>query len=415
MGFKFFGTAAIGIACALIGFCALVVLLNGPDSALADEAAVLAFVALGAGIISIFLAQVLHVTESPKPGGRTLENLDDGRDALDYTIIVPIFNRPELLVALHQKLEELLPGWQACGRGEIVVVDDGSTDSTPAVARRIAERSTLPMRVVSQANKGVSGARNRGFWEARGKIGVVIDSDCIPSPQWLPAMLDAIKSHPRALAFAHIYSERRVLYPLEASPSGAPFVGASFGLRVADYAELGGNCELFGGASRDDGDFYLNAKEHDLEVYEVEEARVWHPIRQQTNGTIFRGGLQHRYDNLLAKRHGDRALFYLGDALMGGSFAGHYPMTLAAYAFVLLAVYDLAAAVLGHTPPSIVQIAQIFIAMLVLWLVAQIVFMRVLGIEAKRWWEFVTANVCHAFGAAMGRLRGTLEYAFVLL
>jgi glycosyltransferase involved in cell wall biosynthesis len=338
-----------------------------------------------------------------------------GRNELDYTIIVPIFNRPEHLVALHERLASLNAAWQSCGRGEIVVVDDGSTDATPAVARRIAESSTIPMRVVTQPNKGVSGARNRGFWEARGAIGVVIDSDCLPDPQWLPAMLAAVSSEPRTLAFANIYSERRPKYPLEASPSGAPFVGASFATRVDDYAAIGGNCELFAGASRDDGDFYLTAKEAGFTVRVVDEARVWHPIRVQTNGAIFRGGLQHSYDNLLAKRHGDRALFYLGDWLLGGSFAGHYPFTLAAYAFIILAAYDVVVALLAHAAPNAFSLVQVLFALIAVWIVAQGVFMQVLGVGWKRWLRFMMASFAHVAGAGAGRLRGTFEHGFVLL
>ncbi len=415
MGYKFFGTAAIGIACALIGFSALTVLLNGPDAPLADESAVLAFLALAAGVIALFVAQLVKAPARAPLQRSAAELVEREGAAYAYTIVVPVYNRPDLLVALHRRIEELLPAWQACGPGELIVVDDGSTDATPAVARRLAETSSIPMRVVSQANKGVSGARNRGFWEARGRIGLVIDSDCLPSERWLPAMLQAIDAQPHTLAFPEVYSERAVQHPLEASPSGAPFVGASFGLRVADYVEIGGNCELFGGASRDDGDFYLSAKEAGFTAVQVRQARVWHPIRAQTGATIFRGGLQHRYDNLLAKRHGDRALFYLGDALLGGSFAGHYPMTLVAYAFIVLAVYDLFVAIAGHAPPNFGELAQVAGFLALAWILAQILFMRVLKIPAGRWWEFAVANVAHGFGAALGRLRGTFEYAFVLL
>lgn len=414
MGFKYFGTAAIGLAVSFIALAAIAVLFNGPDATLADEGAIAGFVALSAGVMALFLAQLLR-RRGERAGSAGAAPLPFERNQLDYTIVIPIYNRPELLVALHRRIEELLPAWQSCGRGEIVVVDDGSTDATPVVARQLSERSTLPMRVISQQNKGVSGARNRGFWEARGTVGLVIDSDCLPDPQWLPTMLAAVNAAPKTLAFANVYSERKVQYPFEASPSGAPFVGASFAMRADDYVAVGGNCELFSGASRDDGDFYLTAKESGCHVAVVAEARVWHPIRQQSNGAIFRAGIEHRYDNLLAQRHGDRALFYLGDWLLGGSFAGHYPFTIVSYSFVILFAYEIIAALFQQRAPAIVELLQLLIVLAIVWAVAQLVFMRALGIGWSRFWKFVPASLAHATGAGLGRLRGTFERRFVLL
>jgi glycosyltransferase involved in cell wall biosynthesis len=48
---------------------------------------------------------------------------------------------------------------------EIVVVDDGSTDSTPAILR-LLDKDT---RIIRQANTGIAGARNTGVLHARGK------------------------------------------------------------------------------------------------------------------------------------------------------------------------------------------------------------------------------------------------------
>jgi glycosyltransferase involved in cell wall biosynthesis len=412
---KFFGTGAIGVAVGLIVLAAITMLFNGPGAPLAEEASVAAFVALSLGVIALFVALFVRDDEM-RPHGHVIDDpLLDEAAAFDYSIIIPIRNRPQLLVELCRRIEELLPQWSECGRGEIVVIDDGSTDSTPAVAARLAETSPLPMRVVSQDNKGVSGARNRGFWEAHATIGLVIDSDCLPSPQWLPEMLAAVRSHPRSLVYAHVYSERRVQYPREASPGGAPFVGASFAMRVADYIRMGGNCEQFSGQSRDDGDLYLSARAAGYHAIVAERARVWHPIRTQTTSTIFKTGLQHRYDNLLAKRHGDRALFYLGDWLLGGSFAGHYPATLIMYAFIILVLYDACIALTSGTTMHVTGLFQIFVVIAFAWLIAQTFIARRLGIIRRQLWAYYIDTAAYTLGSAIGRLRGTVQYAFVLL
>jgi GT2 family glycosyltransferase len=62
---------------------------------------------------------------------------------------------------------------------EVIVVDDGSTDATAAIAR------THGFRVIATENRGLSSARNTGLAAATGDIVAYIDDDAFPDPQWL--------------------------------------------------------------------------------------------------------------------------------------------------------------------------------------------------------------------------------------
>jgi glycosyltransferase involved in cell wall biosynthesis len=66
---------------------------------------------------------------------------------------------------------------------EVIVVDDGSRDSTA----RLAAEAPGPVRVVSQPPAGPGPARNRGVAAASGSLLAFTDADCVPSPGWLAA------------------------------------------------------------------------------------------------------------------------------------------------------------------------------------------------------------------------------------
>ena len=69
---------------------------------------------------------------------------------------------------------------------ELIVVDDGSRDATPALAREHGAR------VLAGAGAGPAAARNLGAAEARTDALAFLDADCFPTPGWLRAGLDAL-------------------------------------------------------------------------------------------------------------------------------------------------------------------------------------------------------------------------------
>ncbi len=104
--------------------------------------------------------------------------------AVDVTVLVVTYNRAE---PLRRALASLLRQ-ETAGRFtyEILVIDDGSTDHTAGVVAEAVRRAgSVPVRSVSQANAGMSAARNRGVRLARGKWVALFDDDEEASPRWL--------------------------------------------------------------------------------------------------------------------------------------------------------------------------------------------------------------------------------------
>lgn len=64
-------------------------------------------------------------------------------------------------------------------RFEVIVINDGSIDSTPEIVNE------YPVRLITTVNQGLSQARNRGIYESKGDIIAYIDDDAYPDPHWL--------------------------------------------------------------------------------------------------------------------------------------------------------------------------------------------------------------------------------------
>ncbi|WP_136442604.1 glycosyltransferase family 2 protein [Pacificoceanicola onchidii] len=101
------------------------------------------------------------------------------------SIVVPAFNAsatlPDTLLSLRS---------QTFRDMEIVVVDDGSTDETAALVTQLA-REDGRIRLVSQGNRGLAGARNSGIHAALGEIVGFCDADDL----WMPEKLAAHVEH----------------------------------------------------------------------------------------------------------------------------------------------------------------------------------------------------------------------------
>ncbi len=100
------------------------------------------------------------------------------------SIIVCSYNGGATLRACLQSLEEI-----HYPKFEIVLVDDGSTDNTAAIA------SEFPaVRYFHQSNRGLSAARNAGAAAARGDVFAYTDSDCMADVDWMRFLVGTLTS-----------------------------------------------------------------------------------------------------------------------------------------------------------------------------------------------------------------------------
>ena len=99
------------------------------------------------------------------------------------SVIIPVYN-------IERHLAQCLDSvaGQSLGDIEVICVDDGSTDGSPAILARYAARSAR-FRVVTQANAGPGEARNAGLALAGGEYVIFLDSDDWFEPDFLEKMV----------------------------------------------------------------------------------------------------------------------------------------------------------------------------------------------------------------------------------
>ena len=102
------------------------------------------------------------------------------------SVIVPVYNVEKIL---PYSLESIIN--QTYKDLEIIVVNDGSTDSSPEICKEYAKKDKR-IKIINQKNKGLSGARNSGIDVANGKYISFIDSDDVISNEFFSYLYQLI-------------------------------------------------------------------------------------------------------------------------------------------------------------------------------------------------------------------------------
>ena len=107
-------------------------------------------------------------------------------DALHYSFIIPVFNRPD-------EIKELLKSFLAIEGNtpfEIVIIEDGSTIDCKAIVKDF--ETDLNISYYYKPNSGPGSSRNYGMLKAKGNYFIILDSDCLLPPQYLSVVISEL-------------------------------------------------------------------------------------------------------------------------------------------------------------------------------------------------------------------------------
>lgn len=116
------------------------------------------------------------------------------------SVIVPVYNRESYLEECVESV--FAQSWQNI---EIVLIDDGSTDNSVLLARKLQQQDAR-VRVLESAHLGVSGARNVGLDAAQGEYVFFLDSDDVIHPWLIETLVSAMETSGAGISGTDIIS-----------------------------------------------------------------------------------------------------------------------------------------------------------------------------------------------------------------
>lgn len=116
------------------------------------------------------------------------------------SIVIPVYNDEEVLEELQRRLSPVVQ--ELTEKREIIYVDDGSSDRSFEVLKRIDESDPSVVLIKQARNFGQHNSIAAGLRTATGDVVILMDSDLQDRPEDIPKLLEALAEHDCSMAIA---------------------------------------------------------------------------------------------------------------------------------------------------------------------------------------------------------------------
>lgn len=257
------------------------------------------------------------------------------------TIVVASRNRSSLL----RRLVGALEAQAGAPPFEVVIVDDASTDDTPAVLAELERSTSVVLHVLRQdRRRGPGPARNAGWRHGSGDRILFTDDDCTPRPTWVAELAGSLAHHDLAQGATtpapdQLSQQGTFSRTLEVSEPTGFFQTCNMGFRRSALEGAGGFDEAFDHPAGEDTDLALRCLAAGASFEFCPAAIVEHDVRPSSLVAAVRDTWRWQGVVGVVKKH-PAILERLGSRWFWKP--SHPPLLLAALGLLLLA--------LGHGP-----------------------------------------------------------------
>ncbi len=219
------------------------------------------------------------------------------------SIIIPVYNMEQFLAeTLDSVLATTYPSL------EVVLVDDGSKDSSLAIAQSYASKDSR-LRVFTQSNAGACAARNHAIREAKGIFILPVDGDNLITPDFVSLAVDVI-SHDKEVKvvcprtnFIGDKEGEWILPPFSLNLLARKNLMDTTALyRRSDWEQVGGYCDEL--MTREDWDFWISMLKDGGKVVRLTKLTFFY--RRRADSKRVRGRKLHKHVvDTLNRRHSE--------------------------------------------------------------------------------------------------------------
>ena len=228
------------------------------------------------------------------------------------SIVIPVYNCAGYVnETIQSVVKSSYPNW------EIILINDGSTDRSPAVCKEWETKYPEKIRLIDQRNQGPSVARNVGIFYARGEFILPLDSDDKIHPEYIGLAIAQFQSDEQTKVVyceAEKFGEKSGPWNLkpfslkQLALDNMIFVSGVF--RKKDWEDVGGyDPRLIWGW--EDWEFWINLLKHGGKVVKLPQVGFYYRIRKGSRRKSTNKEAKRLTIDLLNKKHPEFFEHYL--------------------------------------------------------------------------------------------------------
>lgn len=213
------------------------------------------------------------------------------------SVVVPVCNGEDII---GRCLDSMMI--QTFKDFEVIVVDDGSTDSTKQIVHRYMEEMDNVKYFYLEQRHGTAGARNYGVAQSESDFIIFTDDDAYAEPDWIERILLSFENEKVGAVTGETKNDGLSIFPWMFTPLSPKCVMCNMAFRKSVIDAIGGLDENFG-VLGSDVDLSMRVRDLGYEIADAPDAIVYHPAKEFSLKKLISRADRYKHNNLLYKKY----------------------------------------------------------------------------------------------------------------